>query len=493
MPLSSQELWSLSAEDFNEWRRANDLPFLLEFFKNELPNFCDWMNEQGVTDEAFVKALHTGEWFLGKHVRQFLNYFEKEKPRFVISEQFDPHYSSFASQENAKTLLFKPYLAWGAEKHGRKDFIPIDRGKSNNSDSVIFQMWRENGISEAYLLREVRVLKLGQYELRDPINIGGRNLDFADLDFLTISGERHGGYGTVINFSSCRNLSLVNAGLHHVTFTNCFVENFRCIDSRMQDFVFKNSEIDRPEIRNSTINGLSFEDSRVAAPIIERTEIQRFTYKPRSKSRDYSGEADVCRRFRTAFQNIGKNAEASQYYFREQCLERKALWSPYLQFEHLSEFPKRKYNGRLRQLFKFWKEGHFDNWKSFDLFLDILFFHVKVWLIPRYIRRALTYKIQYFVSFFWSFLWGYGERPLRVIRFALLIIGLSSLYFYFYGPTGGRVVDSIYFSVITFTTLGYGDISPTDDYAKIICSLEALLGGLSIGLLIGGVANRSRY
>jgi hypothetical protein len=236
MALNSQELWLLNVEDFNKSRQENDLPSLLEFFKNELPNFCDWMTEQGVTDEAFVMAPHTGEWFVGNSVRQFLSYFKNDKPQFVISDQFDPHLSSILRQENVRPLLFKPYLAWGAEKHGRKDFIPIDRGKSNNSDRVIFQMWRENGVSEAYLLREFRVLKLGQYELRDPINIGGRNLDFADLDFLTISGERHGGYGTVINFSSCRNLSLVNAGLHHVTFSNCFVEKFRCIDSRMQDF-----------------------------------------------------------------------------------------------------------------------------------------------------------------------------------------------------------------------------------------------------------------
>jgi hypothetical protein len=354
--LSSQELWSLELEDFNTWPQENDLPFLLEFFKNKLPNFCDWMKEQGVTDEAFVQAPHAGGWFLGMNLRQFITYLKNDKPQSTISDQFDRHYSSIS--EEHKRLLFKPYLAWGAEKHGRKDFIPIDRGKSNNSDSVVFQMWRENGISEAYLLREFRVLKLGQYELRDPIIIGGRNLDFADLDFLTISGERHGGYGTVINFSSCRNLSLVNAGLNHVTFTNCFVENFRCLDSRMQDFVFKNSEVDNPNIRNSTINGLAFDDSRVTSPIIERTEIQRFRYEPQRSWLGYRGEADVCRRFRTAFQNTGKRAEASQFYFRERCLERKALWSPYLQFEHPSEFPNRKYNGRLSQLFKFWKGGH---------------------------------------------------------------------------------------------------------------------------------------
>jgi hypothetical protein len=41
VPLSPQDLWSLKPEDFNKWRQENDLPFLLDFFKNELPHFCD--------------------------------------------------------------------------------------------------------------------------------------------------------------------------------------------------------------------------------------------------------------------------------------------------------------------------------------------------------------------------------------------------------------------------------------------------------------------
>jgi hypothetical protein len=77
-----------------------------------------------------------------------------------------------------------------------------------------------------------------------------------------------------------------------------------------------------------------------------------------------------------------------------------------------------------------------------------------------------------------------------VASFAML---LFSAIYYFHGPTKNNVLDSVYFSVVTFTTLGYGDIYPTDAYMKIACGFEALIGGLSIGLLIGGFANKSRY
>jgi len=45
----------------------------------------------------------------------------------------------------------------------------------------------------------------------------------------------------------------------------------------------------------------------------------------------------------------------------------------------------------------------------------------------------------------------------------------------------------IYFSVITFTTVGYGDISPEGWWAYTFCGLEALLGLFSLGILIASV------
>lgn len=46
------------------------------------------------------------------------------------------------------------------------------------------------------------------------------------------------------------------------------------------------------------------------------------------------------------------------------------------------------------------------------------------------------------------------------------------------------LVDSFYFSVVTITTLGYGDISPFSWVMKLAVSLEALLGIFMIGLFL---------
>jgi voltage-gated potassium channel Kch len=52
-------------------------------------------------------------------------------------------------------------------------------------------------------------------------------------------------------------------------------------------------------------------------------------------------------------------------------------------------------------------------------------------------------------------------------------------------------MDCIYYSTITFTTLGYGDILPTGGL-RIIALLEAFFGALSIGFLVAGFSN-SKY
>lgn len=45
--------------------------------------------------------------------------------------------------------------------------------------------------------------------------------------------------------------------------------------------------------------------------------------------------------------------------------------------------------------------------------------------------------------------------------------------------------DPIYFSTVTITTLGFGDISPSSDLCKVLVSSEALIGVLLISVIIG--------
>ena len=114
--------------------------------------------------------------------------------------------------------------------------------------------------------------------------------------------------------------------------------------------------------------------------------------------------------------------------------------------------------------------------------------------MPKYsLRRIISKSIDLFC--------GYGERPLRVIIFSLaLIIGFSMAYFFLGLSFNGEVVvfsfkhnflsnvevffNSLYFSVVTFTTLGYGDLTPIGLAARAIAALEAFMGSFTIALFV---------
>lgn len=93
---------------------------------------------------------------------------------------------------------------------------------------------------------------------------------------------------------------------------------------------------------------------------------------------------------------------------------------------------------------------------------------------------------------------GYGEEPLRVVLFSLFVILASATAYFFLGTTSANPIyddvtgwtfylleffNAIYFSVVTFTTLGYGDISPVG-VARFIAALEAFLGSFTMALFV---------
>lgn len=46
------------------------------------------------------------------------------------------------------------------------------------------------------------------------------------------------------------------------------------------------------------------------------------------------------------------------------------------------------------------------------------------------------------------------------------------------------MLDAIYFSSVTFSTLGYGDFAPHPS-ARVIAATQALLGNLHLGMVVG--------
>jgi voltage-gated potassium channel Kch len=95
---------------------------------------------------------------------------------------------------------------------------------------------------------------------------------------------------------------------------------------------------------------------------------------------------------------------------------------------------------------------------------------------------------------------GYGEAPLRIIVLSMLIILFCAVMYTFTGlnyqgtiqaasseyslqDNFGFFVSSLYYSVVTFTTLGYGDFTPVG-ISRAIAALEAFTGSFTIALFV---------
>ncbi|HEY0631986.1 MAG TPA: potassium channel family protein [Thermoleophilaceae bacterium] len=76
---------------------------------------------------------------------------------------------------------------------------------------------------------------------------------------------------------------------------------------------------------------------------------------------------------------------------------------------------------------------------------------------------------------------------------ALLIVGwalvlmphMPEAFAFTTGARSGRVVESLYLSLVTLTTVGFGDIAPAEGWLRLVAPLEALIG---FGLLTASVS-----
>ena len=52
-------------------------------------------------------------------------------------------------------------------------------------------------------------------------------------------------------------------------------------------------------------------------------------------------------------------------------------------------------------------------------------------------------------------------------------------------------LDCLYFSIITFTTLGFGDFRPLEGWGRIFAGTEAFIGALMMALFVYTFARRT--
>ncbi len=92
---------------------------------------------------------------------------------------------------------------------------------------------------------------------------------------------------------------------------------------------------------------------------------------------------------------------------------------------------------------------------------------------------------------------GYGVRPIHPLILGLFVVVICAIYYRRKnairrlkddGSAKADFRDAFYFSMMTFTTVGYGDWYPQDEH-RILVMIEGILGWLLLSLFLVTLAS----
>jgi len=148
------------------------------------------------------------------------------------------------------------------------------------------------------------------------------------------------------------------------------------------------------------------------------------------------------------------------------------------------------------------KNSRDEDQKEFERFAQFMFLrwkryedHYKILRTP----RANWFRIQFanlcvrwFLLILWEWLFGSGVRLTNfILTTAMATLIFSAINCYFQDEFGllrgdlpmDNYVDSLYFTIISLTTLGYGDFVPTTLYGRLFASFQSIVGFCLFALL----------
>lgn len=125
--------------------------------------------------------------------------------------------------------------------------------------------------------------------------------------------------------------------------------------------------------------------------------------------------------------------------------------------------------------------------------------HIPNWISYTVITYCLIDGLNYRLCIIFVDRYGqnWGLRSLNrslillMINYSELVIGFAALFLNtgsIWNSQGDSITlksDALYFSVVTITTLGYGDYHPSDTLGRWLCSAETIMGFVLIILVIG--------
>jgi hypothetical protein len=311
-----------------------------------------------------------------------------------------------------------------------------------------------------------------------------RNLDFVDLDQLTVSGDG-GSRETTIAYSSCRLLTFKNYGKPFVVFERCPLENPRFENCHLERFRFIDSSMSRPVFRNVRLSRCVLERSMMAEANFDKCDLVELKVSvPKRASAE--GLVDFYKRMRVAFQSQGERGEAAHFYYEERFQQLRGHAFPLI--PRIPGLPGLAYSGTFVSLCEMYERKQMKGQQIASLLAKNVLRILIMLVYPKFLFRFLREKAKVIPDLVDWLGWGFGERPARVFIWMALLVGSFALRYYVGTDPHlkGNLAESLSCSAFNFATIGC-------EYRDSLASVEGILGAVSLALMVAGFANRTRY
>lgn len=272
-----------------------------------------------------------------------------------------------------------------------------------------------------------------EYDGRSYLDLRGIRMEQTQLD------------GAVIRHANLRWASLRDVGLKGTQFIECNLSHASFFECYFRRTEFRHCNIVNARFERSEFSHASIEDCRLDFASFRECEITLQTVRFREDA-DPHVQARVCRNLKLNAMSMGHFADAGELTFMEKTYERHQL------YRHAFGGQHETLGARIEAL--------------------------RAWL----------------VSVFLSALWGYGEKPRRItLAMAVGIFFFGALQYWLDGIPGSGFWGHVYFSGITFLTIGYGDLVPVAAVPRALAVIEGVVGITVLGMLIASWTKKIMY
>lgn len=471
--MSPAELWALPYDEFNTYRREQDLPKLFNFFQKTLPKFDQWLSENDLSIDFILSTDNPGQFLYWNRPLYIIHYpHEGETKAMFVDIESKLHETRLIENlkkrpdQTAKRIL--PYTGWINEEI-KKDKELAEKYKRgfNNLRYTLRTAPDVPEMCSASFSGGFTVLKLGGLKIESWAKLYGRNLDFTNLDHLQIEGDWSNNSEINIFYASMENITLTNVQANFTKFFHCEFRNLKARDTTFHWIEFSGCDVFGFNLKDCWVSTIILDRCSVSSLSFDKVEVETIHYiVPESEHFQgrigtFESASENFKKLRLLYQSNGLRSLASESYYRERFYEMRHLWA----------------SSRMKEVFSSLRRG---KW-------DFAFAYFKIH------GKNLANSIIDFVSYI---IWGFGEKPYRVFLTSLAFIIFFAMLYFSSGiqSLDGNAVESIYLSTILFSTLGFGDYAPYQVGAfKLVLAFESLIGAFMLGLFVAGYANKGRY